>query len=85
MEDVTVSSQHIHFIQPLLLSEALARGGPFPLATEILEVPQGSPNFLSPWLRSLHKGQRLCLRGVASPPWRFLASTRGRKVPSRRA
>ncbi|XDB47388.1 hypothetical protein AB1E18_000985 [Capra hircus] len=81
VEDVTVSSQHIHFIQPLLLSEALARGGPFPLATEILEVPQGSSNFLSPWLRSLHKGQRLCLRGVASPPWRFLASTRGRKVP----
>lgn len=81
MEDVTTSSQHIHFIQPLLLSEALARGGPFPLATEILEVPQGSPNFLSPWLSSFQKGQRLCLHGVASPPWRFLASTRGRKVP----
>uniref|UniRef100_A0A7N5PAF9 Thymocyte selection associated family member 2 n=1 Tax=Ailuropoda melanoleuca TaxID=9646 RepID=A0A7N5PAF9_AILME len=37
VEDVTASSQHIHFIQPLLLSEALARGGPFPLPTEILE------------------------------------------------
>ncbi|XP_057603355.1 protein THEMIS2 isoform X2 [Hippopotamus amphibius kiboko] len=37
VEDVTASSQHIHFIQPLLLSEALARGGPFPLSTEILE------------------------------------------------
>nr|XP_014333741.1 PREDICTED: protein THEMIS2 isoform X2 [Bos mutus] len=37
VEDVTTSSQHIHFIQPLLLSEALARGGPFPLAAEILE------------------------------------------------
>uniref|UniRef100_A0A8C6E407 CABIT domain-containing protein n=1 Tax=Moschus moschiferus TaxID=68415 RepID=A0A8C6E407_MOSMO len=81
VEDVTASSRHIHFIQPLLLSEALARGGPFPLATEILEVPEGSPNFLSPWLSSLQKGQRLCLHGVASPPWRFLASTRGRKVP----
>uniref|UniRef100_A0A8C7EXS8 Thymocyte selection associated family member 2 n=1 Tax=Neovison vison TaxID=452646 RepID=A0A8C7EXS8_NEOVI len=37
VEDVTASSQHIHFIQPLLLSEALARGGPFPLSAEILE------------------------------------------------
>ncbi|XP_044769855.1 protein THEMIS2 isoform X2 [Neomonachus schauinslandi] len=37
VEDVTASSQHIHFIQPLLLSEVLARGGPFPMPTEILE------------------------------------------------
>nr|KAF6383897.1 thymocyte selection associated family member 2 [Pipistrellus kuhlii] len=37
VEDVTASSGHIHFIQPLLLSEVLARGGPFPLTTEILE------------------------------------------------
>uniref|UniRef100_A0A5F5PLJ1 Thymocyte selection associated family member 2 n=1 Tax=Equus caballus TaxID=9796 RepID=A0A5F5PLJ1_HORSE len=37
VEDVTASSQHIHFIQPLLLSEVLAREGPFPLLTEILE------------------------------------------------
>ncbi|XP_007459135.1 PREDICTED: protein THEMIS2 isoform X1 [Lipotes vexillifer] len=81
VEDITASSQHIHFMQPLLLSEALARGGPFPLPTEILEVPEGPPIFLSPWLSSLRKGQRLCIYGVASPPWRFLASTKGRKVP----
>uniref|UniRef100_A0A8C9AKF7 Thymocyte selection associated family member 2 n=1 Tax=Prolemur simus TaxID=1328070 RepID=A0A8C9AKF7_PROSS len=37
VEDVTASSQHIHFIKPLLLSEVLARGGPFPLSVEILE------------------------------------------------
>nr|XP_026247540.1 protein THEMIS2 isoform X2 [Urocitellus parryii] len=37
VEDVTSSSQNVHFIKPLLLSEALAQGGPFPLSTEILE------------------------------------------------
>ncbi|XP_040475034.1 protein THEMIS2 isoform X1 [Ursus maritimus] len=81
VEDVTASSQHIHFIQPLLLSEALARGGPFPLPTEILEVPEGPPVFLSPWIGSLQKGQKLCIHGLASPPWRVLVSTKGRKVP----
>ncbi|KAF0875649.1 protein THEMIS2 isoform X2 [Crocuta crocuta] len=81
VEDVTASSQHIHFIQPLLLSDALARGGPFPLATEILEVPEGPPIFLSPWVRSLRKGQRLYIHGLASSPWRVLVSTKGRKVP----
>ncbi|KAM5269697.1 protein THEMIS2 isoform 1-T1 [Hipposideros larvatus] len=81
VEDVTASSQHIDFIQPLLLSEALARGGPFPLTTEILEVPNGPPIFLSPWMGSLQKGQRLCIYGLASPPWRVMVSTKGRKVP----
>ncbi|KAI5946813.1 Protein THEMIS2 [Manis javanica] len=81
VEDVTTSSQHVHFIRPLLLSEALARGGPFPLPTEILEVPEGPPIFLSPWAGSLRKGQRLCIYGPASPPWRVLVSTKGRKVP----
>uniref|UniRef100_A0A673UFI3 Thymocyte selection associated family member 2 n=1 Tax=Suricata suricatta TaxID=37032 RepID=A0A673UFI3_SURSU len=81
VEDVTASSQHIHFIQPLLLSEALARGGPFPLTTEILEVPEGPPIFLSPWVGSLQKGQSLYIHGLASPPWRVLVSTKGRKVP----
>lgn len=81
VEDVTASSQHIHFIQPMLLSEALARGGPFPLSTEILEVPDGPCPFLSPWVGCLQKGQKLCIQGLASPPWRFLASTKGRKVP----
>uniref|UniRef100_A0A667H728 Thymocyte selection associated family member 2 n=1 Tax=Lynx canadensis TaxID=61383 RepID=A0A667H728_LYNCA len=81
VEDVTASSQHIHFIQPLLLSEALAQGGPFPLTTEILEVPEGPPIFLSPWVASLQKGQRLCIHGLASPPWRVLVSTKGRKAP----
>ncbi|XP_006173764.1 protein THEMIS2 isoform X1 [Camelus ferus] len=81
VEDVTASSQHIHFIQPLLLSEVLARGGPFPLPTEILEVPEGPPIFLSPWVGSLKKGRRLCIHGVASPSWRLLASTKGRKMP----
>nr|KAF6445368.1 thymocyte selection associated family member 2 [Molossus molossus] len=37
VEDVTTSSEHIHFIQPLLLSEVLAQGGPFPMTTEIVE------------------------------------------------
>ncbi|XP_036304237.1 protein THEMIS2 [Pipistrellus kuhlii] len=81
VEDVTASSGHIHFIQPLLLSEVLARGGPFPLTTEILEVPDGPPIFLSPWANSVRKGQRLCIHGLASPPWRVLASSKGRKVP----
>lgn len=81
MEDVTASSQHLDFIQPLMLSETLARGGPFPLTTEILEVPDGPPIFLSPWVGSLKKGQRLCIYGLASPPWRVMASTKGRKVP----
>ncbi|XP_023374890.1 protein THEMIS2 isoform X1 [Otolemur garnettii] len=81
VEDVTASTQHIHFIKPLLLSEVLAREGPFPLAVEILEVPEGPPIFLSPWARSLRKGQQLCIHGLASPPWRVLASSKGRKVP----
>ncbi|XP_059546573.1 protein THEMIS2 [Myotis daubentonii] len=81
VEDVTASSEHFHFIQPLLLSEVLARGGPFPLNTEILEVPDGPPIFLSPWVGSLRKGQRLCIYGLASPPWRVLASSKGRKMP----
>ncbi|XP_070259299.1 protein THEMIS2 [Myotis yumanensis] len=81
VEDVTASSEHFHFIQPLLLSEILARGGPFPLNTEILEVPDGPPIFLSPWVGSLQKGQRLCIYGLASPPWRVLASSKGRKMP----
>ncbi|XP_045401756.1 protein THEMIS2 [Lemur catta] len=81
VEDVTASSQHFHFIKPLLLSEVLARGGPFPLSVEILEVPEGPPIFLGPWAGSLRKGQRLCIHGLASPPWRLLASSKGRKVP----
>ncbi|XP_015454442.1 protein THEMIS2 isoform X1 [Pteropus alecto] len=81
VEDVTASSQHVSFIQPLLLSEALARGGPFPLTIEILEVPEGPPIFLSPWMGSLRKGQRLCIYGLAFPSWRVIASTKGRKVP----
>ncbi|XP_037355749.1 protein THEMIS2-like [Talpa occidentalis] len=81
VEDVTASSQHIHFIKPLMLSEILAQGGPFPLSMEILEVPEGPPIFLSPWVSSLQKGQRMCIHGLALPPWRILASTKGKKVP----
>ncbi|KAM4872292.1 protein THEMIS2 [Thomomys bottae] len=81
VEDITASAQHIHFIKPLLLSEALAQGGPFPLLMEILEVPEGPPIFLSPWVGSLRKGQRLCVYGPSSAPWRLLASSKGRKVP----
>ncbi|XP_023558869.1 protein THEMIS2 isoform X2 [Octodon degus] len=81
VQDVTASSQHVHFIKPLLLSEVLARRGPFPQSVEILEVPDGPPIFLSPWVSSLRKGQRLCIYGLASPPWRVLASSKGRKVP----
>ncbi|XP_064137635.1 protein THEMIS2 isoform X2 [Loxodonta africana] len=81
VEDVTASSQHIHFIQPLLLSEVLARRGPFPLPMEILEVPEGPRIFLSPWAGCLRQGQRLWIYGQASPPWRVLASSKGRKMP----
>lgn len=81
VEDVTASSQHIHFIKPLLLSEILAQGGPFPLSTEILEVPDGPPILLSPWVGSLRKGQRLHIYGPASSPWRVVASSKSRKIP----
>ncbi|KFO37675.1 Protein THEMIS2 [Fukomys damarensis] len=81
VQDVTATSQHVHFIKPLLLSEVLAREGPFPLPTEILEVPEGAPIFLSPWVGSLRKGQSLCIYGLASPPWRVLASSKGQKAP----
>ncbi|XP_004705383.2 protein THEMIS2 [Echinops telfairi] len=81
VEDVTASCQHIHFIKPLLLSEVLARGGPFPLPVEVLEVPEGPPIFLSPWVGSLRRGQRLYLYGPASPSWRVLATSKGRKMP----
>ncbi|XP_021118819.1 protein THEMIS2 isoform X2 [Heterocephalus glaber] len=81
VQDVSATSQHVHFIKPLLLSEVLARGGPFPLPAEILEVPEGPPILLSPWVGSLRKGQRLCIYGLASPPWRVLASSKGRKAP----
>ncbi|XP_012975636.2 protein THEMIS2 [Mesocricetus auratus] len=81
VEDVTASSQHIHFIKPLLLSEVLAQGGPFPMTTEILEVPEGPPIFLNPWVGSLRKGQKLCIYGPASPPWRVVATSKSRRVP----
>ncbi|KAM6216971.1 protein THEMIS2 [Rhynchocyon petersi] len=81
VEDVTASSQHVHFIKPLMLSEVLAQHGPFPLPVEILEVPEGPPPFLSPWVGSLQQGQRLWIHGQATPPWRVLASSKGRKVP----
>ncbi|KAL0616181.1 Protein THEMIS2 [Plecturocebus cupreus] len=68
VEDVTTSSQHIHFIQPLLLSEVLAQEGPFPVCGD-------------PGVSSLKRGQRLCIYGLASPPWQVLASNKGRKVP----
>ncbi|XP_075802386.1 protein THEMIS2 isoform X1 [Microtus pennsylvanicus] len=81
VEDVTASSQNIHFIKPLLLSEVLAQGGPYPMSTEILEVPEGPPIFLSPWVGSLRKGQRLCIYGPASPAWQVVASSKSRKIP----
>ncbi|XP_052033564.1 protein THEMIS2 [Apodemus sylvaticus] len=81
VEDVTASSQHICFFKPLRLSEVLAGGGPFPLCTEILEVPEGPPIFLNPWVSFLRKGQRLCIYGPASSPWRVVASSKSRKVP----
>ncbi|XP_058533567.1 protein THEMIS2 [Ochotona princeps] len=81
VQDVTTSSQHIHFIKPLLLSEVLAQGGPFPMSAEILEAPEGPSIFLSPWVGSLQKGQRLCIHGLARPTWWVLASSRGHKVP----
>ncbi|XP_076790172.1 protein THEMIS2 isoform X2 [Arvicanthis niloticus] len=81
VEDVTVSSRDIHFFKPLLLSDVLAGGGPFPLSTEILEVPEGPPIFLSPWVSFLRKGQRLCIYGPASSPWRVVASSKSRRVP----
>ncbi|KAL1777440.1 THEMIS2 [Sigmodon hispidus] len=80
VEDVTASSQDIHFIKPLRLSQVLAQGGPFPMTTEILEVPEGPPIFLSPWIGSLRKGQRVCIYGPASPSWRVVASSRPLRV-----
>ncbi|KAM9039092.1 protein THEMIS2 [Sarcophilus harrisii] len=78
VEDVTGSSEHLlqHFIKPLLLSEVMAQGGPFPMQVKVLEVPDGPPVFH----RSLKKGQTLVVHGPASPPWRVLASSRGRKT-----
>ncbi|XP_064219613.1 protein THEMIS2-like isoform X1 [Aotus nancymaae] len=81
VEDITASSQHIHFIQPLLLSEVLAREGPFPLSVEILKVPEERHIFLSPWVRFLKRGRRLCIYGLSSPPWRVLASNKGHREP----
>ncbi|XP_007659966.1 protein THEMIS2 isoform X2 [Ornithorhynchus anatinus] len=79
VEDVTAVTGHVHFVKPVLLSEVLARGGPFPVEAEILEGPAGSPIFESAWTGSLRKGQRLRLHGHA-PAWRLLA-TAGRKAP----
>ncbi|XP_068934958.1 protein THEMIS2 [Petaurus breviceps papuanus] len=77
VEDVTEFLEHDqNFVQPLLLSDILAQGGPFPMRVVILEVPDG-PVFH----RSLKKGQELMIHGLASPPWRVLASTRSRKTP----
>uniref|UniRef100_G1REZ4 CABIT domain-containing protein n=1 Tax=Nomascus leucogenys TaxID=61853 RepID=G1REZ4_NOMLE len=50
------------------------------LGSYFLSLP-GRPIFLSPWVGSLQKGRRLCIYGLASPPWRVLASSKGRKVP----
>ncbi|XP_074074063.1 protein THEMIS2 [Macrotis lagotis] len=79
VEDVTTSSEHLlqHFIRPLLLSEILAQGGPFPMRVRILEVPDGPPIFH----RSLKKDQELMIHGPSSPPWRVLASNKSRKTP----
>ncbi|XP_020838939.1 protein THEMIS2 isoform X2 [Phascolarctos cinereus] len=79
VEDITASSEHLHqqFSKPLLLSDILAQGGPFPMRVAILEVPDGPPVFH----RSLKKGQELMIHGPASPPWRVLASSRSRKTP----
>ncbi|XP_044523871.1 protein THEMIS2 [Gracilinanus agilis] len=79
VKDITTSSEHLHqhFITPLLLSEVLAQGGPFPMRVEILEVPDGPPIFY----RSLKKGQELTIHGPASPSWRILASSKSRKAP----
>ncbi|XP_056651416.1 protein THEMIS2 isoform X2 [Monodelphis domestica] len=78
VKDITASSEHHqHFITPLLLSEVLAQGGPFPMQAEILEVPDGPPIFYRP----LKKGQELTIHGPASPSWRILASSKSRKAP----
>ncbi|XP_038614101.1 protein THEMIS2 [Tachyglossus aculeatus] len=81
VEDVTAVSGHVHFVKPVLLSEVLARGGPFPVEAEILEGPAGGPVFESAWMGALRKGRRLRLHGRA-PAWRLLA-TAGRKAPRR--
>ncbi|XP_072465632.1 protein THEMIS2 isoform X3 [Notamacropus eugenii] len=77
VEDVTASSDHHQdFVKPLLLSDILAQGGPFPMRVVILDVPDGPPLFQ----RSLKKGEELMIHGPASPPWRVLASSRTRKT-----
>ncbi|XP_043852175.1 protein THEMIS2 isoform X2 [Dromiciops gliroides] len=79
VEDVTASSEHLqqYFIKPLLLSEVLAQGGPFPMWVKILEIPDGPPVFH----RSLKKGEELTIHGPTSSPWWVLASSRSRKTP----
>lgn len=66
MEDVTISSQHIHFIQPLLLSEALAREAPSPWPQRSWKFRRGPPT----------SSARGCAPHgpEALPPWRGFAA-----------
>ncbi|XP_059686658.1 protein THEMIS2 [Gavia stellata] len=76
VKDVTEEAQHIHFAQPLLLSEVLGMEEALPTQAEILDGPAGPAIFESAWVPQLRRGQRLQLHG-RSHDWRVLASAPG--------
>ncbi|NXF31882.1 THMS2 protein, partial [Nyctibius bracteatus] len=73
VEDITEEAQHVHFAQPLLLSDVLGMEEALPAQAEILEGPASPTIFESPWVPRLRQGQRLQLHGC-SRAWRVLAS-----------
>ncbi|NWY06952.1 THMS2 protein, partial [Nothoprocta ornata] len=73
VEDVTEQAPHVHFIQPLLLSEVLHMEGALPAQAELLEGPGPPGVFKSAWVARLRKGQRIHLHGRGCA-WRVLAS-----------
>ncbi|NXG54462.1 THMS2 protein, partial [Hemiprocne comata] len=76
VEDVTEEAQHVHFAQPLLLTDLLEMEGLLPTQAEILEAPAGPAAFQSSWVRRLQRGQLLQLH-CRSGAWRVLASAPG--------
>ncbi|XP_068274110.1 protein THEMIS2 [Nyctibius grandis] len=73
VEDITEEAQHVHFAQPLLLSDVLGMEEALPAQAEILEGPASPTIFQSAWVPRLRRGQRLQLHG-RSRAWRVLAS-----------
>ncbi|KAJ7304197.1 hypothetical protein JRQ81_011729 [Phrynocephalus forsythii] len=77
--DVTEKSQHIHFIQPFMLSEVLAMEKVMPVEAEILGAPERSPVFQSDWISHLYKGTRIHIHNKVMS-WKILASSRKGKA-----